>query len=239
MGAPQDADDTQIVDCHWHTDPGWQTTHGYIHYQAHYQLIADNLLDFSHLTFVHRTTLANNAFPNAQPAIETFDRGIRLTREVLDIEPSPLHKMAGRFEGRVDFWNRQVWWVPSIFENWAGSVEAGGTGPAHERAGGFHLRHFSLLTPETEQSTHYFWIQPCSFPRPAPELIHKVKQGIDTAFEEDREIIEAQQRVMNEHPHARPKGIQNDRALNIVRMMNQRLLRQQAAAEGHPTETMP
>ncbi|MEZ5649760.1 MAG: aromatic ring-hydroxylating dioxygenase subunit alpha [Burkholderiaceae bacterium] len=236
MGEAALADEAQIVDCHWHTDPAWTTTHGYIHYRAGFQLIADNLLDFSHLTFVHRTTLANSAFPDARPQIESFERGIRLTREVRNTEPSPLHKMAGRFDCNVDFWNRQVWWVPGIFENWAGSVATGGEGPAHERPGGFHLRHFSLLTPETENSTHYFWIQPCRFPRPDPELIHKVKQGIDTAFDEDRQIIEAQQQVMNEHPEARPKGIAADRALNIVRQMNQRLLRLEAHTTDPTTE---
>jgi phenylpropionate dioxygenase-like ring-hydroxylating dioxygenase large terminal subunit len=229
MGEPERADDSLIVDCHWHTDPDWPTTQGYIHYQARFQLIADNLLDFSHLTYVHRTTLGNSGFPDARPQIEPFERGIRLTREMRDIEPSPLHRMAGRFEGRVDFWNRQVWWLPSVFENWAGSVAAGGEGPAHEREGGFHLRHFSLLTPETEDTTHYFWIQPCRFPVPDPDLIHQVKRGIDTAFEEDRLIIEAQQRVMKESPLARPMGIQADKALNMVRFMNERWLRREAA----------
>ena len=230
MGDPALAQPQHIVDCHWHTSADWQSTQGYIHYQANYQLIIDNLLDFSHLTFVHKTTLANNAFPNAQPSIEPFAEGIRLNREIRDVAPSPLHQMAGKFEGHVNFWNRQVWWLPTAFENWAGSVDAQTQGPAHEQEGAFQLRHFSLLTPETEHTTHYFWIQPCQFPRPDDSLIGKVKAGIDTAFEEDRQMIEAQQQIINDNPNAAMRGIGADKALNMIRVMLKRRVQAEAEA---------
>ena len=230
MGRPDLADATQIVDVHWNRAPGWPTASGYIHYKANYQLIADNLLDFSHLTFVHRTTLANSALPDSRPEIVPFERGIRLNRVIHDCDPSPLHGMAGKFSGRVDFWNRQVWWLPSVFENWAGSVPAGGEGAPHEREGALHLRHFSLLTPETAQSTHYFWVQPCQFPHEDTAMIDKVGAGIDTAFAEDRWMIEAQQQVINESPEVKPKSIRHDAALGRVRFMIDRLLEQERAA---------
>jgi phenylpropionate dioxygenase-like ring-hydroxylating dioxygenase large terminal subunit len=230
MGRPDLARDDEIVDVHWNGAPGWPTATGYIHYKAHYQLIADNLLDFSHLTFVHRTTLANSALPNARPDIVPFERGIRLNRVIVGCDPSPLHGMAGKFSGKVDFWNRQVWWLPSVFENWAGSVPTGGEGLAHEREGGLHLRHFSLLTPETELSTHYFWVQPCQFPHDEPGMIDKVGAGIATAFDEDRWVIEAQQAVMNDSPDVKPKSIRSDAALGRVRFMIEQLLDQERKA---------
>lgn len=230
LGDVSRADPALIVDCHWNNAPGWPTASGYIHYKANYQLIADNLLDFSHLTFVHRTTLANSGFPNARADVVPFDRGIRLYREMLNCDPSPLHRMAGRFNGKVDFWNRQIWWLPSVFENWAGSAEAGGEGPPHEREGALHFRHFSLLTPETEKSTHYFWIHPCLFPHGDASLIGAVGEGIQTAFAEDRWMIEAQQQVMDQAPDVKPKGIASDVALNRVRNMIQQLIKNEATA---------
>lgn len=237
MGDPARANPDDIVDVHWNGAPGWPTASGYIHYQANYQLIADNLLDFTHLTFVHRTTLANNAFPNARPEIKPFERGIRLNRVIRDCEPSPLHGMAGKFTGKVDFWNRQVWWLPSIFENWAGTAPLG-EGEPHERAGALHLRHFSLLTPETEQTTHYFWVQPCQFPHDDTSMIEKVGQGIATAFAEDRWVIEAQQQVINSQADAKMRSVRNDAALGRVRYMIDRLLEQEAA-EAPAARTIP
>lgn len=231
------ADPAQIVDVHWNDDPAWPVARGYIHYKANYQLIADNLLDFSHLTFVHRTTLANAAFPGSYPKITPFERGIRLTREILDCDPSPLHAMAGRFQEKVDFWNRQVWWLPSVFENWAGSVPAGGPGEPHERPGGLHLRHFSLLTPETDRTTHYFWLQPCQFPHGDNSVIEQVGDGIAKAFAEDNWIIEAQQRSWDTcPPGARPQAVRNDAALGRVRFMIDELLKhEQSIQPSHAT----
>jgi phenylpropionate dioxygenase-like ring-hydroxylating dioxygenase large terminal subunit len=233
------ANPDDIFDVHWNGAPGWPTAHGYIHYKANYQLIADNLLDFSHLTFVHRTTLANPALLNSRPEIESFERGIRVNRLIVDCDPSPLHGMAGRFSGRVDFWNRQIWWLPSVFENWAGSVPTGGEGLAHERAGGLHLRHFSLLTPETEQTTHYFWVQPCQFPHDDDAMIEKVGVGIETAFAEDRWMIEAQQQVINASPEIKPKSIRSDAALGRVRFMLDRLLEQERSDAQPGTPRIP
>lgn len=229
MGRVELADPSDIVDVHWNKAPDWPTAGGYIHYKANYQLIADNLLDFSHLTFVHKTTLGNSEFPNSSPDITPFERGIKLNRVIQNCQPSPLHAMAGKFTGRVDFWNRQIWWLPSVFENWAGSVPTGGDDPAHERSGALHLRHFSLLTPETEQSTHYFWIQPCQFPHNDLDLIEQVGIGMATAFAEDRRMIEGQQEVINSSPDVKLKALRSDAALGRVRAMTKRLIELEAA----------
>ena len=140
--------------------------------------------------------------------------------------------MAGQFSCKVDFWNRQVWWLPSIFENWAGSVPTG-EGAPHEREGALHLRHFSLLTPETEQSTHYFWVQPCQFPHNDATMIERVGQGISTAFAEDRWVIEAQQEVINSTPDAKMRSMRNDAALGRVRFMIDKLLEQETQNPTH------
>lgn len=233
-GDPQLADPQHIVDVHWNDDPAWPTARGYIHYQANYQLIADNLLDFSHLTYVHRSTLANAAFPNAHPTITPFEHGIRLSRDIPDCDPSPLHAMAGRFEGKVNFWNRQVWWLPSVFENWAGSAPVGGTGTPQDHPGALHLRHFSLLTPETEKTTHYFWIQPCQFPHGDTSVIEQVGQGIAKAFAEDNWIIEAQQKAWDAcPPGTQPMPARNDAALGRIRFMIDEMRQREQAQTPH------
>ena len=64
-------------------------------------------------------------------------------------------------------------------------------------------------------------------------MIDRVGQGIDTAFEEDRWIIEAQQTVINTQPDAKMKSVRNDAALGRVRYMIDRLLEQDAATSPH------
>ncbi len=122
-GDPQLADPQRIVDVHWNDDPAWPTARGYIHYQANYQLIADNLLDFSHLTYVHRSTLANAAFANSHPTITPFGHGIRLSRDIANCDPSPCTR----------------WPAASKARSTSGTARSGGcprclrTGPARPR----------------------------------------------------------------------------------------------------------
>ena len=46
MGDPAQADESKIVSYWWHTDRAWRKKREYLHYQAPYTLIVDNLLDF-------------------------------------------------------------------------------------------------------------------------------------------------------------------------------------------------
>ncbi len=58
MGDIDRADPSLIPDTHYLDDAGWRGTPGYMYYDANYLLITDNLLDFSHLSYVHESTLA-------------------------------------------------------------------------------------------------------------------------------------------------------------------------------------
>jgi len=52
MGDPAKADPAKILDFPYMRDTGWRGHPGYLHYDANYLLIVDNLSDFAHLAFV-------------------------------------------------------------------------------------------------------------------------------------------------------------------------------------------
>src|SRR5215203_1087176 len=107
MGDPTLADPDAIPDCHFQDDPGWSSIPAYIHYKADYRLILDNLLDFSHLTFVHESTLGGSAtIAETKPRVEQTDTGVRMTRWYLnEPEIAPYLKGLGTFDGAVDRWH--------------------------------------------------------------------------------------------------------------------------------------
>ena len=91
MGDAEAADPSLIPDTHWLDDPAWRSLDGYIHYDVNYLLIADNLLDFSHLPFVHPTTLGGSEdYASVQPQVERLEDGVRITRWTLGTEAPPL-----------------------------------------------------------------------------------------------------------------------------------------------------
>jgi phenylpropionate dioxygenase-like ring-hydroxylating dioxygenase large terminal subunit len=84
MGDPARADQGLIPDTHYLDDPGWRGTPGYFHYEANYLLIADNLLDFSHLAYVHEKTLGGSPkYAQIRPGISRTARQAGRLRRVL------------------------------------------------------------------------------------------------------------------------------------------------------------
>lgn len=224
-GEPARADPAQIPDAHWLDAPGWRAKPGYLHYDANYQLIVDNLLDFSHLTFVHPTTLGSPAIAAATPVVERTAIGVRVTRRYPGIDPVPFHAKVGGFTGKVDMWQVYDWIAPGVLSMDAGSRPVGAPD------GGIRFHHLSLLTPETERSTHYFFAQPRDFLLDDAAMDETVFQQVLTAFSEDRRMIEGQQRVIDATPDKPLKVMAVDRGLAEAR----RRLDEMLAAENQST----
>ena len=61
MGDPALADESLIVPYPWKSADDWGDKGTYFHVNGNYKLVIDNLLDLSHLAFVHRSTIGNAA----------------------------------------------------------------------------------------------------------------------------------------------------------------------------------
>ena len=136
MGDPALADPTTIPDTHWLADPGWRCQPGYLHYAVNHLFIADNLLDFSHLPFVHPTTLGGSEqYARERPQVERLERGVRVTRWVMNIPPPPFVTRVTGWTGPVDRWNIYDFSVPGILVMDSGSAPAGPGAREGHRAG--------------------------------------------------------------------------------------------------------
>jgi phenylpropionate dioxygenase-like ring-hydroxylating dioxygenase large terminal subunit len=61
MGDPSLANSAALPDWHFLNHPDWYARGEHLYVKCNYQLIIDNLLDLSHLTFVHSHTLGSTA----------------------------------------------------------------------------------------------------------------------------------------------------------------------------------
>lgn len=234
MGEPARANPDDIVAFPWHSSPDWRMKPGYLHYQAGFQLIVDNLLDFSHLAFVHPTTLGTSSAADLKPVIERDPQGngtLTITRWYLNDDMPNLHKRVATFEGKVDRWQIYQWSPPALLRMDAGSAPTGTGAPEGTRVPqALQFRHTSIQTPETATTSHYWFCQARNFALDNEKMTEQIFADVLVAFEEDRRMIEGQQKVLSLVPGRPMLPIAADAGLNQARWLLDRMARAEQAA---------
>jgi phenylpropionate dioxygenase-like ring-hydroxylating dioxygenase large terminal subunit len=231
MGDPAFANPEEITDFHWFDDPNWGAKASYLHVEANWQLVVDNLLDLTHLAFVHETTIGNAAL--AEHAAVKVTRGadnVVVTRWIIDQEPPPTFKKVGGFTGHVDRWQIIDFQPPSFLRLDVGATPTGTGAPEGTRVGGISMRNLNAITPETETTSHYFWGQAHDFDVKNPETTNKIFEQIETAFHEDVAVFSAQQRNLNLVPNPTQVDINADTGVIQARRILKRLHEAEQAA---------
>jgi phenylpropionate dioxygenase-like ring-hydroxylating dioxygenase large terminal subunit len=197
---------------------------------CNYQLINDNVLDVTHLVYVHASSIGNPAINDFPATTEREGDLVRLTRWILDRPAPPMYQAAGRFKGNVDRW-QIVEHVPPCFSvNFAGCADAGSGAPLGDRSHSIELMALSAPTPETERTTHYFFAFPRKFGLGDAALDKIFNVDFVNVFREDVAVLEAQQRMMTLQPNARSIAIKVDAAPLAARRALERMI----AAEQAP-----
>lgn len=100
-----------------------------------------------------------------------------------------------------------------------------------DMTGALQFHSCQALTPETETSTHYFFMQAHNFRLDDVTITESIYQSLCTAFEEDRRMIEAQQRLINASVPAPMQPIAADLALAQYRRVLQELRDAESTSE--------
>lgn len=233
MGDPAAADENLIPDTFSLQDPAWRMKPGYLHYDANHFLIADNLLDFSHLSYVHESTLGGTSrIAETRATMERLPRGVRLTRRVLNATPAPYHVRLGAPRGPVDRWWIYDYTVPGVLLLDSGVKPAEDGGDPSGNTLRFHS--CQAITPESQRSTHYFFMQAHSFSLDDATVTEAMFQSVVAAFEEDRHMIEAQQKLIDRSVPRAMVGLPMDGALAAYRKTYEQLLAAENPPRGAP-----
>lgn len=210
MGAPDKADPALIPDTYSIDHPQWRTKPGYKTFHANLWLITDNLLDFSHLSYVHERTLGGS--PDIAATIPEVSglgkQGLKIVRRLSNAVPAPYHLRLGNFAGNVNRWWEYTLTVSGMFIMSSGAQSVDKADGDLEGALLFHS--CQALTPETKDSTHYFFSHAHNFALNDPVITEAIYQSIATAFDEDRRMIEAQSRVIERTAAREMLGINAD-----------------------------
>ena len=100
------------------------------------------------------------------------------------------------------------------------------------RIGGMHLRHFHAITPATDRSTTYFFSQARNFKIEDAKLTEGLHKMMIATFNEDKAILEAQDRRLRENADIALMSIKNDAGvLQARRIIEEALAAERPAGE--------
>jgi nitrite reductase/ring-hydroxylating ferredoxin subunit len=161
---------------------------GYVEMKAHYEYGTDNLMDLSHIEFVHKGSFAGAGviFAGAHTARED-GRTIRSNWWMPNV-PAPAHTV-GVYprEMNTDHWLDMRWDAPASM-----LLAVGATPGGAPRAEGIIVHQAHILTPATESITHYFWATTRTPSMATEEGDAMLRSLFNQAFDaEDKPIIEA------------------------------------------------
>ncbi|MBV2148097.1 aromatic ring-hydroxylating dioxygenase subunit alpha [Sphingobium sp. AS12] len=233
MGDPAHADTALIPDFSFITDPAFKCEAGYLHVKGHHELVTDNLLDLSHVNYLHPQIASTSHWAEWDNQVEVTRNTVwsRLRRP--NQIPGAFQKMmwgsdSERGDGRGDV----RWDAPSVLYANTAITEVG----ADIETTGLHTPSAHLLTPETDRSTHYFWVTGRNKRKDDAELTAALEKGVGTIFStQDGPMVEAEQAAMGDSTDFlghKPLILKADAAGIRARRILRRMIREEQEANG-------
>lgn len=160
MGDPALADEALIPPAVGLDHPEYILGHGQLDYEAEARLINDNLLDFSHLTYVHANSFgAGPQFAESLPKLDALERGVRYSRWMT----GTLGQSSRKSEVPVDSYMTYDFLIPGVLLMWSGNYPTGTAQklsfapPAIEDAQAGVTFTSQAVTPNGPKTSRYFF----------------------------------------------------------------------------------
>ncbi|MGB3289439.1 MAG: aromatic ring-hydroxylating dioxygenase subunit alpha [Burkholderiaceae bacterium] len=193
MGDPQAADPASIMQVqHW-GDPAWGMNRGdAMTVNCNYQYLTDNLLDPSHVSWVHQTSFGNASMIGEPLKTQVNDDGVVVSRWMRNVDVAPFYAKFVKFSGRCDRKQQYEVRVPShalIKAIFAPAGSGTDSEPFHPDV--FLMDSYNFLTPVDESTTRYYWFQLRNFSPDDEAVSRQFAEDVRHAFSEDRAVLEA------------------------------------------------
>ena len=199
------ADPATIPDCPWTSNPDWAFGHGMFHVACDYRLMIDNLMDLTHETYVHATSIGQKEIDETPSTTRTDGNEVTTARTMNSIPAPPFWRMALRGcnlpdDQPVDRWQICKFTPPSQVMIEVGVALAGQGGFDAPQAVKASAMVVDFITPETDGSIWYFWGMARRFAPKDKALTAAIREGQTKIFSEDLEMLERQQRNLQAQP---------------------------------------
>ncbi|WP_321947838.1 aromatic ring-hydroxylating dioxygenase subunit alpha [Paraburkholderia sp. J10-1] len=237
LGETALVDEEKIPDFGFMASDDFRTQTGSIYVRSNYELVTDNLMDLSHVEYLHAGGLGSEAIKRGKTEVRQIGQTVHSDRWCPDgMAPPVWETMFDNYGKPVDHWLNMRWDPPGMLRLDVGVSPVGTT---RENGVWAYFNHF--LTPETESTTHYFWSVSRPFRRDDTTLDAHIAEAVHVAFVgEDVPIIEEVEQMMGSKTfeEMRPVLLAADagalRARRVLRQLIDAERSSQSAGENTP-----
>jgi vanillate O-demethylase monooxygenase subunit len=199
------ADPASVPDLHWNHDPAWAADGRTITVACNYKLVLDNLMDLTHETFVHGSSIGQAAVAEAPFTTTHGPNMVEVARWMTGIEAPPfwaaqLRRKTGKPVGLVDRWQIIRFEAPCTITIDVGVAPTGTGAPEGDRSQGVNGFVLNTITPVTERTCDYHWAFARNYLLTEQNLTTELREGVAGIFREDEIILEAQQKALDANP---------------------------------------
>ena len=227
MGDPEAADADLVPDFSMLTSPRYRAVGKTNHVLASYRLVIDNLMDLSHVGYVHQSTIGNPEMTaNGRLTSQRTATGVEVLRLVPDVPPPPTYIKTGVLPAgkNIDRWQVIKFVAPCYVMIHVGGKEAGKGALEGDFADGLNLWIMNAMTPETANTSHYFWASVRAHDLDCATADTLFFNQVSEAFNEDKIVVEAQQRVLDTRPDSWDIALRSDAGTIETRRVLQGLI---------------
>jgi len=230
-GEAELADPADIPDTHWMADPEWATVTHSVHFKCRADLIHDNLLDLTHESFLHKTTVGDDYIYEHGITVEVEGNVVNVDRLMPSVEAPPLYADTMNISGNYDRFHCTEFFVPNLHV-----LHSGITGEGRPREEGYLIKVLNGITPIDAENAWYYYAFSRNFAIDNETATGQLKEGLAVVLKEDAEALEAQEIGMQ----GRPAGefdvlIAQDGGVAKARRVMNALLKQEQSAAAAPT----
>ena len=234
-GEPALADPALIPDMHWNDDPDWAADGKLIEVKCDYRLVVDNLMDLTHETFVHGSSIGDRAVAESPFEANHSDRFAYVTRWMHDIDPPPFWRKQYGKPGKVDRWQIIRFEAPCTVTIDVGVAAAGTGAQQGDRSQGVNGYVLNTITPSTDNTCLYFWAFARNYDLHNQARTHELREGVAAVFGEDEAVLQAQQIAIEANPDHQFYNLNIDAGTMWARKLIDRMIDRETSPERNAT----
>ena len=192
MGQAEKADPAEIPDHHWYDADGWVTAAGVEHMNNRAQLMNENLLDLSHLSFLHLTSIGSPEIAETPVVLESDEKWVKVSRNMARTICPPYYQKVTGITSDIAREHYGEFWAPGFH------VTTTTLKPHDDIDDSRMCRQKTMhgITPETRTSAHYFWSVSRDFAVDEQAVTDYVAKSVSTVINQDIEASEAIEHII-------------------------------------------